>query len=58
MTARTTFNFSGQNVLVVGASRAGIGAAIARTFQDAGASVTITGVEPEPASEDKERFDL
>jgi NAD(P)-dependent dehydrogenase (short-subunit alcohol dehydrogenase family) len=41
---------------VVGASRAGIGAAIARAFQDAGASVTITGAEAEPAPEDRARF--
>lgn len=50
------FDFSGANVLVVGASRAGIGAAIARAFQDAGASVAITGAEPEPAPEDRDRF--
>ncbi|MFN0114028.1 MAG: SDR family NAD(P)-dependent oxidoreductase [Paracoccaceae bacterium] len=50
------FDFSGAEVLVVGASRAGIGAAIARAFQDAGASVAITGVEPEPAPEDRGRF--
>ena len=41
---------------MVGASRAGIGAAIARAFQDAGAGVVITGVEPEPAPEDRDRF--
>jgi NAD(P)-dependent dehydrogenase (short-subunit alcohol dehydrogenase family) len=56
MSSEITFNFSGKNVLVVGASRAGIGAAIARAFQDAGATVSITGVEPEPAPEDKARF--
>lgn len=50
------FDFSGANVLVVGASRAGIGAAIARAFQDAGARVTITGAEAEPAAEDRNRF--
>lgn len=50
------FDFGGAEVLVVGASRAGIGAAIARAFQAAGASVTITGVEPEPAPEDRGRF--
>jgi NAD(P)-dependent dehydrogenase (short-subunit alcohol dehydrogenase family) len=42
--------------LVVGASRAGIGAAIARAFQTAGADVTITGVEDQPAEEDRARF--
>jgi NAD(P)-dependent dehydrogenase (short-subunit alcohol dehydrogenase family) len=50
------FDFSGAEVLVVGASRAGIGAAIARAFQDAGARVAITGAEPEPAPEDQGRF--
>ena len=38
------------------ASRAGIGAAIARAFQAAGATVSITGAEPEPAKEDRARF--
>ena len=51
-----SYDFSGTDVLVVGASRAGIGAAIARAFQDAGASVVITGAEPEPAEEDRTRF--
>ncbi len=50
------FDFAGANVLIVGASRAGIGAAIARAFQDAGAQVAITGAEVEPAEEDKARF--
>lgn len=50
------FDFSGTSVLVVGASRAGIGAAIARAFQIAGAQVAITGAEPEPAPEDRGRF--
>lgn len=50
------FDFTGAEVLVVGASRAGIGAAIARAFQDAGATVAITGAEPEPAPEDQGRF--
>lgn len=54
--ASASFDFSGAQVLVVGASRAGIGADIARGFLAAGASVTITGVEPEPAPEDKGRF--
>jgi NAD(P)-dependent dehydrogenase (short-subunit alcohol dehydrogenase family) len=52
----TRFDFSWAEVLVVGASRAGIGAVIARAFQDAGASVAITGAEPEPAPEDRNRF--
>ncbi len=51
-----TFDFSDVEVLVIGASKAGIGAAIARAFQDAGANVTITGAEPEPAPEDRSRF--
>lgn len=48
--------FVGKQVLVVGASRAGIGAAIARAFQEAGAEVAITGVEAAPAPEDRARF--
>jgi NAD(P)-dependent dehydrogenase (short-subunit alcohol dehydrogenase family) len=50
------FDFAEANVLIVGASRAGIGAAIARAFQDAGAEVAITGAEPEPDPQDKARF--
>lgn len=50
------FDFSGARALVVGASRAGIGASIARAFQDAGASVAITGAETEPAPQDHGRF--
>lgn len=42
------FDFSNRRVLVVGASRAGIGAAIADGFAAAGAEVTITGVEAAP----------
>ena len=52
----SSYDFSGASVLVVGASRAGIGAAIARAFQSAGASVAITGAEPAPATEDRDRF--
>lgn len=55
--ASLAFDFSGASVLVVGASRGGIGAAVARAFQEAGAAVTITGAEPEPAEEDRGRFD-
>ncbi len=51
-----TFDFSAAEVLVIGASKAGIGAAIARAFQDAGASVTITGAEAQPAPQDRARF--
>jgi NAD(P)-dependent dehydrogenase (short-subunit alcohol dehydrogenase family) len=50
------FDFAGSRVVVVGASRAGIGAAIARAFQEAGAAVEITGAEPEPSPEDAARF--
>jgi NAD(P)-dependent dehydrogenase (short-subunit alcohol dehydrogenase family) len=56
MAVAAAFDFSGAEVLVVGASRAGIGAAVARAFQAAGARVAITGVEPEPAEEDRGRF--
>ena len=51
-----SFDFAGAEVLVVGASRAGIGAAIARAFRQAGARVAITGAEPEPAEEDRGQF--
>jgi NAD(P)-dependent dehydrogenase (short-subunit alcohol dehydrogenase family) len=50
------FDFTGAVVVVIGASRAGIGAAIARAFQDAGAAVTITGAEREPVEADRGRF--
>ncbi len=50
------FDFSGRQVLVVGASRAGIGAAIAAAFKAAGAGVTITGVEEKPAEQDRDRY--
>jgi NAD(P)-dependent dehydrogenase (short-subunit alcohol dehydrogenase family) len=56
MMGAAKFDFSGAHVVIIGASRAGIGAAIARSFQDAGASVGITGAEPEPAPEDRTRF--
>ena len=56
MATAATFDFSGSEVVVIGASRAGIGAAIARAFQAAGATVTITGIENAPAEEDRGRF--
>ncbi len=56
MNSAVSFDFTGAVVLVIGASRAGIGAAIARAFQDAGAEVVITGVEPECVEEDATRF--
>lgn len=37
-----------RSVLIIGASRGGIGTAIAHAFQTAGAQVEITGVEDEP----------
>jgi len=45
-------DFTGAQVLVVGASRGGIGAAIARGFRDAGAVVQITGAEEAPTPDD------
>lgn len=57
MTGMCRFDFSEASALVVGASRGGIGAMIARAFKEAGATVTITGVEPEPAVEDRGRFE-
>ncbi len=45
-------DFTGRSVLVIGASRAGIGAAVARAFRDAGAVVAITGAEEAAAAED------
>lgn len=50
------FDFTGARVLVVGASPAGIGAAIARAFQACGADVAVIGVENEPVEEDRGRF--
>lgn len=56
MTGLANFDFTDAHVIVIGASLGGIGAAIARAFQDAGAVVEITGVEPECAPEDAARF--
>lgn len=56
MPSVATFNFSGARVLVIGASRSGIGAAIARRFKAAGAEVMITGIEDAPAEEDRGQF--
>ncbi|WP_367646491.1 SDR family NAD(P)-dependent oxidoreductase [Ruegeria arenilitoris] len=56
MSTLTEFNYSGARVAVIGASRGGIGAAIARDFQAAGAEVEITGAEPACLPEDAERF--
>ena len=54
--ANVSFDFSGAQVVVIGASRGGIGAAIARSFGEAGARVQITGAEPAPLAEDAARF--
>ncbi|ABD54377.1 SDR family NAD(P)-dependent oxidoreductase [Jannaschia sp. CCS1] len=48
----TSAAFQDADVLVVGASRGGIGTAIARAFRDAGAQVRITGVEAAPDPDD------
>lgn len=45
---KAAFDFAGCEVLVVGASRGGIGAAIAEAFASAGASVHVTGIEATP----------
>lgn len=52
MTAVMGHDFTGAQVLVIGASRGGIGAAIARAFRDAGACVRITGAEEAPSPDD------
>ncbi len=54
--ADASFDFGGTTVVVVGASLGGIGASIARAFADSGATVHITGAEPEPMPEDAARF--
>ncbi|MCR9139975.1 MAG: SDR family oxidoreductase [Alphaproteobacteria bacterium] len=56
MNPDSVFDFSSCKVLVVGASRAGIGSAIAASFKAGGADVTITGVEDEPAEADRDRY--
>ncbi|MEX0346870.1 MAG: SDR family NAD(P)-dependent oxidoreductase [Rhizobiaceae bacterium] len=56
MNSQAEFDFSGAQVTVIGASRGGIGASIARAFQDAGATVEITGIENECLAEDASRF--
>nr|WP_306268969.1 SDR family oxidoreductase [Pararhizobium sp. IMCC3301] len=56
MDPQAYFDFSGRKVLVVGASRAGIGSAIAAAFKAASADVTITGIEAGPAEADQGEF--
>ncbi len=56
MSVKTAFDFAGRNVLVIGASRGGIGSAIAAGFAECGAAVRITGAEPEPIAADHGRY--
>lgn len=56
MTISAAFDFTGRNVLVVGASRGGIGSAIAAGFAECSALVGITGAEPEPVVQDQGRY--
>lgn len=51
------FDFSGRRVAIIGASRAGIGASVAHAFKNAGATITITGMETEPARTEQGLFD-
>ena len=57
MSTHGYLDFSGQKVTIIGASRAGIGSAIAAGFSESGADVIITGVESAPAKEDQGRYD-
>ncbi len=56
MTGALKFDFSSKRALIIGASRGGIGTAIARGLFEAGADVSITGAEAEPISELRGRF--
>ncbi len=56
MDPHRAFDFAGKDVLVVGASRGGIGSAIAAAFLAADANVHITGIEPEPVEADRDRY--
>jgi NAD(P)-dependent dehydrogenase (short-subunit alcohol dehydrogenase family) len=56
MDFRNAFDFSGRRVVVVGASRGGIGASIADAFKQCGANVTITGIESEPIESDRGKY--
>jgi NAD(P)-dependent dehydrogenase (short-subunit alcohol dehydrogenase family) len=54
--AASEHDFYNKRVLVVGASRGGIGAAIADGFASAGAKVTITGKEEAPIESYRDRY--
>ncbi len=56
MQFKSAFDFTERSVIVVGASRGGIGAAIAAAFMECGASVQITGAEPEAIAQDRDRY--
>ncbi len=56
MNLKTAFDFTGRTTLVIGASRGGIGSAIAAGFQECGAAVHITGVEPAPSAAEQGRY--
>ena len=56
MSVKSAFDFSGRVVLVIGASRGGIGSAVAAGFAECGASVRITGAESEPIEQDRGRY--
>jgi len=56
VSVKSAFDFSGRVVLVIGASRGGIGSAIAAGFTECGASVRITGAEREPVAQDQGRY--
>ncbi len=53
---KSAFDFTGKQVLVAGASRGGIGSAIAAAFAECGATVRITGAEPQPIAADQGRY--
>jgi len=56
MGINAAFDFTRRTVLVVGASRGGIGSAIAAGFAECGALVRITGAESEPVAPDRGRY--
>ena len=52
-----TLDFTGKSILIVGASRGGIGSSIARSFAERAALVKITGVEAMPIEKDRDRYE-